>query len=418
MKRILGSLVKNVQEALEMSVGTEEQAKLDRISETAKKPPEAVPLKQTPKEPAPSQPPVNPRLSLEVLLQSDTINQLESHLEWALSQGGPSGRPMKNEMRKPILKPRSETYKTAKSKAYNDAIRVTAQIYKRLADGQPVRYEEVKNIVQNFYHTLVTDKNVLLLLSSLRENLESEDYLYTHAVNVCLLSMVLPVFMGYSKKQVLEIGEAALLADVGMEYVPKHLTLKKGRLNKDDLYEIHKHPVLGCHLLEGVQGITEKVYLAAYQHHERASGGGYPKNRQGNLIHSYAQIISVADVYAALSAKRAYREAKIPYEAMKELLKMGKVGLLNTEKVRHFITHMSLFPVGSMVLLSSGRIGRVICSNMDDFTKPIVAVISDEDKQPLQGADLQIINLAESSTDSISMALPDQYMNVSLFQGF
>ena len=152
----------------------------------------------------------------------------------------------------------------------------------------------------------------------------------------------------------------ALLHDVGMLLIPEEIRFKKGRLSKDEWYEVQKHAILGMHVLEKIPNLPESALYVAYQTHERENGKGYPKQRTGRFIHAFAKIVQVADVYESLCSQRDYRPPYLPYRAMELLIKMSVRNLLSIDFVKAFLAYASLFPIGSVVELSNHCIARVV----------------------------------------------------------
>jgi HD-GYP domain-containing protein (c-di-GMP phosphodiesterase class II) len=313
---------------------------------------------------------------------------------------------------------RSLQYKQDLLVSYYDALKATKRLFEQLASGEKVPFVYVETLVDNFLKSLVIDKAVLLNLASIRVISEKEDYLFSHALNVCLIALNIAAAQGYNQDQVLEIGESALLSDVGMMLVPRAIRFKKGKLEEEEVYEIRKHPVLACQLLESVEGIPESVIVSAYQHHERQSGMGYPKKRQGRFIHQYAQLVSIADVYEAISSRRNYRNAHIPYHAMEMVLKMTNKGYLNNEKVRKFIQVMSLFPIGSLVQLISGRLGKVVAAIVAAYTRPVVSILTNEKGKIIGDREINELDLCRYDTDEIILPLKTDFIRHNTMTGF
>ena len=131
-------------------------------------------------------------------------------------------------------------------------------------------------------------------------------------------------------------------------------------------------------MLADLHGIPQEVKLIGYQAHERIDGNGYPRNRSGRQLHKYAQIISVADVYAAMTGDRPYRPALPPYLAAKTVLMDGTMNRFERTLVRGLLDTVSLFPIGSVVGLSSGTNARVLRANVGMQAHPVVEELSDE----------------------------------------
>ncbi len=289
----------------------------------------------------------------------------------------PTGTPLKKTISQISVTDRSKTYKSNVVEDYQHAISMVERIYITLAKGHVINHSEIQALVNDFFKIFINDRCILLGLSILQK--DQEDYLYQHAVNVCLLSLNIATASGFSDRQVVEIGEAALLADVGMMKTPDYIRSKNGKLNEEEFYEIRKHPILGIQLLEKVQNLPDRIAYVSYQHHERDTGAGYPKGRIGKLLHEYSKIIAIADIFEAMTSKRAYRPAMHPHIALVNIIKMAKINLLNMKNVQNFLQFTSLYPVGCLVKLNSGNIAKVIQSNMEDIECPIVTVLTDEE---------------------------------------
>src|SRR6185295_10179442 len=114
------------------------------------------------------------------------------------------------------------------------------------------------------------------------------------------------------------------------------------------------------------------------------------------------RIVGVADVFTALINKRTYRDPLTPYNAMVSLLSMSGQGALDGEQIRNFLRTLSIFPLGSLVRLSSGRVGKVVEPNTAEFTKPVVSVLTAEDGSPLPRERIYQINLAKDPREKIA----------------
>ena len=156
------------------------------------------------------------------------------------------------------------------------------------------------------------------------------------------------------------------------------------------------------HTFDLLQPVFDKVPAAArmvaYQMHERCNGSGYPRGRTGGHIHDLAKISAVADVFIALASPRPHRHGMRPYHAMVKLLHDVREGLFDGTVVRALLQTVSLFPLGSYVALSDGRTGKVIRSNGEQYTRPVVEFTShnNPNMEPLlvdlsQETDLQVV---------------------------
>lgn len=338
----------------------------------------------------------------------------ERNLSHLLRQGNPTGTPLMSQLKQAYVTKRPTWYKTKAADTYVGATARVRRLYHDIDAREHVTCSAIKDVASSFMPLLKTDRSILLNLSYLPS--ADPDFMYTHAINSSLLSMALATRAGYSEEQAMDIAVAALLLDVGMIRVPEAIRTKAGKLDKDELYEIHKHPTVGADLITPIQDLAPSSGLAIYQHHERLSGAGYPRQRSAHLIHEFSRIIAIADTYAAMVASRSYRKRIIPYQAMESIIKMGAAGLLDQVLIRKFLDSVSLFPVGSLVRLASNRIGKIIQANETDYTKPIIAILRHENDRPaLPGT---LVNLAKDDDDRIVQALDADAITQDPMDGF
>jgi hypothetical protein len=136
--------------------------------------------------------------------------------------------------------------------------------------------------------------------------------------------------------------------------------------------EITKHPSITFDMMRSVERIAGTSRLVAYQMHERCDGSGYPRCRLENQIHPLSKIAAVADVFVALVSPRPHRPAVMPYYAMEHILHGAQQRLFGRQAVQGLLRTVSLFPLGSYVELSDGRVGRVLRTNGIEYTRPII----------------------------------------------
>ncbi len=338
----------------------------------------------------------------EQLSESSKIQDLDRELETACGSDKPVGKPLSDGASEIAPEDRSEEYKQNVSQSYENAAGEVENILTSLIKGESVDGKRIKKVVETFVELFLTDRNILLNISGSNSNAHA--YLFSHTLNVSLLSINIAAAMGYNEEQVKEIGIGALLHDIGMLLIPSRIWDKNGKLTESEWFEVMKHPMLGLHVLENVTRLPSTTPLIAYQIHERINGKGYPKQRHSRLIHQFAQIVQLADMYEALSSRRPYRDAYMPYKAMEMIVRMTRAGLISNYKTVPFLTYASLFPVGSIVELNDGRIAKVIKANGTHFTKPQLSVLTDEHGTSFGPRDIYQLDLLETNGDGVTIA--------------
>lgn len=353
----------------------------------------------------------------EQLKNSAVAVELDRQLKDQKTPDRPFGPSLESRSTVKMPADRTEEYKADVFSHHGRALEEVVYLLDAIADGSIKDGQPVRSIAERFVKLFVTDRNILLNLSRIKH--DGVEHVYVHSLNVCLISINIAASYGYNENQVIEVGMGALLHDVGMLLIPKEVRCKQGKLSENEWYEILKHPILGLHLLEKLRLLPASVPFVSYQVHERVNGRGYPKQRSGKLIHRFAKLVQVADVFEALSSPRPHRQQFVPYKAMEGLIKMTRTGLLSEEFVKAFLAYASLFPVGSFVQISNGCIGKVIAANKTSFAKPTLSILTDSKGNLLPRNEIYQVDLHANKDVQIVKALSVDYLEgVELMDGF
>lgn len=209
-----------------------------------------------------------------------------------------------------------------------------------------------------------------------------DDYSYSHSLNVAVISLALGKRLGKSAEELKTICLCGLLHDVGMTRISDSIIKKPGKLTNDEYAEIKRHPEYGYKIITSSEGLPAETAAAALQHHEKSDGSGYPLGLQERQISNITKIISIADVYDAITSQKAYNNERTPSEALKILFSWsGKH--FNETLVKFFINTIGIYPVGTLVMLDSGELGIILEPNKKDLTRPKVLVVTDEKREKL-----------------------------------
>jgi HD-GYP domain-containing protein (c-di-GMP phosphodiesterase class II) len=228
----------------------------------------------------------------------------------------------------------------------------------------------------------------------------STGYPSRHSLRVAMLAMAMGMADGWDEKTLLELGTGCLVHDVGMLRLDPAIYESKRILSPSDFAQITAHPVLAVDLL-GQHRLTLASRMVVYQLHERCDGSGYPRGYTANRIHQLAKFAAVADVYVALVCPRPHRPGMVPHHALKKILSDTKAGLYEADAVRALLRTVSLFPIGSHVALSDGRVGKVLRCNTMDYDRPIIEAWSRGDP----AATRTILDLSDQQDVQITSTL-------------
>lgn len=152
-------------------------------------------------------------------------------------------------------------------------------------------------------------------LSILHKPVRPEGYLYWHSLDVAVLAGFLGRWLKLSEAEVQNLVFAGLVHDIGKTRLQYELLVKPDKLTPEEFKSVKFHAELGFKLMQQCPDIPESVLEAVLQHHERPDGTGYPNGFRTEKIHLFAKILSVADVYDALTSDRYYKKAVSPLEA-------------------------------------------------------------------------------------------------------
>lgn len=181
------------------------------------------------------------------------------------------------------------------------------------------------------------------------------------------------VGLGYNLPTLLDLSLASLFYDIGMLKVPAQILAKPGRLTDLEFGEIKKHVFFGRRLLADLSSFSNSALVVAFEHHENYYGGGYPKNKRGDSIHEFSQIVSLTDKFAAMVTTKTYRERFQPYQAYEMLLAQTKSAVSPRVFVA-FLKSVLLYPRGAMLRLSNGEIAVPVDFPLHLPTRPTVEI--------------------------------------------
>jgi putative nucleotidyltransferase with HDIG domain len=197
--------------------------------------------------------------------------------------------------------------------------------------------QKSKDVVNNILDEILLDEKVF---SSLLKVTSYDYYTYSHCVNVSVYALGLGKYLGLSKKDLSVLGQAAILHDIGKSKIDSNIINKKDKLTQDEYLKVRKHPEYGYELMSSYENVDERILYGIRHHHEKFNGSGYPDKLKGNQIHLFAQIVAIADIFDALTTRRAYKEPMTTFDAFR-LMRDKMVGHFDQKLFNSFIMLMS-----------------------------------------------------------------------------
>jgi len=259
-----------------------------------------------------------------------------------------------------------------------------SQIKKVLLDSKEsgrlvIEPQTLYNTVGELIQQLLANRDVIFNLVDLRM---MDDYLFAHSVNVCILSVMTGITLGYGRNDLETLGIGALLHDLGIMKMPDKLLNKPSSLSKEEWEIIKMHPIYGYETITEAGNLDEAHAIIALQHHENYDGSGYPLGITGDQFSEFAQIVSLADRFDAITSERSYRKAYPPIEAY-EMCEASMNYLVSESVARAFMYNIAAYPSNTVVELNNGMIGVTTQTFKGNSLFPLVKVYSDERKKML-----------------------------------
>ncbi len=247
---------------------------------------------------------------------------------------------------------------------------VQNEIQRYLKSGD-INTDGIQQIVNTILHEVLNSKTDLLNLKDLKIK---DEYTFSHSVNVCILSVFLAIKAGLDHDKVHSIGTGCLLHDFGKILIPAEILQKSGKLTAEEYDEMKKHTIYGYEAIKSEFNICPTTKVVVLLHHERIDGSGYPYGYTGDKIHESAKICAICDVFDAMTSDRIYRKALSITDAVEFLYCTSGI-YFEKGLVDEFLSHVPIYPSGTVVLLNNGLIGIVLKNNKTNLTRPIVRML-------------------------------------------
>ena len=262
-------------------------------------------------------------------------------------------------------------------KIHGEANKIIHNIMQDVRLGQQVKLEQAEPVVMQMTESILRNGGALLSLTRVKNK---DDYTFMHSVSVCALLVSFCRAMDMDADVIHLAGIGGLLHDIGKVKVPDAILNEPGRLTDDEFKVMKCHVVESKKILSETDGIAETSIQVAAQHHERHDGSGYPEGLKGEAITQMGQMAAICDVYDAITSERCYHKGLVPHEALRKIFEWSKFHF-NPTLVQAFLRTIGIYPVGTLVLLESGRIGVVVEQSESNLLQPRVKLFFDSRKQ-------------------------------------
>jgi len=265
--------------------------------------------------------------------------------------------------------------------------------------GRSLDVPRTRQVVSQMTESILRNPDAMVWLTHLKKK---HEYTATHSLRVCVLALTLGRHLGYDRERLNVLGIGALLHDIGKLRIPIELLDKPESLTREEFEIMKAHVPHGLDILENAPGIPAAALEVVGRHHERYAGNGYLFGMSGDTIGEFGLISAITDTYDAITSDRAYHLSLSPADALK-IIYEGRQRAYHPWLAEQFIQCMGIFPIGSIVEMSTGSVGVVITANRQRRLRPRVALVLSPEKKPYTPA--AVIDLMHVTHDPIGHPL-------------
>lgn len=249
-----------------------------------------------------------------------------------------------------------------------------------LRAGRDIDMATLREGVGAMIDSVTRNPSAFLWLKAIRKK---SSYAYQHALGCSVWAASFSRHLGMNREEINDLAFAGLLFDVGKTTLPSELLEKTTDFDAGDHDLMRTHVQASIDILEHTPGVSKRTIQAVATHHERHDGTGYPKGMRGSQIPIFGRLIGLIDSYDAMTTARPHAPGRSPHQAVMELYN-ARDSLFQADLVEQFIQTCGVYPTGSLVELSDGRVGVVTAVHELKRLRPNVMLLLDADKQPLR----------------------------------
>lgn len=261
----------------------------------------------------------------------------------------------------------SPQFKEFKKSFENNVCELQGKINDIVEKNTPINVDDMLGSTMRLLSSQNNSFGVFDMLHNMRQ---FDDLTYAHSMNVALICNVFGDWLHFSDDDKKIVTACGMLHDIGKLKIDDGIIKKPGKLTNDEFKAIKRHPVEGYKILQH-QNISEYIKNAALMHHEKCDGSGYPLGLTSEKIDNFAKLVSIADVYDAMTSKRVYRGALCPFTVI-ELFEDEGLHKYDIVYIMTFLENVINTYIDNRVMLSDGRIGTIKWIDKQNLSKPMI----------------------------------------------
>ena len=336
----------------------------------------------------------------EVLNAARLINNAQGHedpFEWLSFEVETSG------IHWITLQPYSETdlseppmeLKERALKTYSYALTAVKDVVEKIASHKPPGIRHTTRLAQSMVDLMIENESVFLAMSTIRDY---DDYTFTHSVNVAILSMCLAKHIGVPKQSLERLSLCGLFHDLGKIDIPKSIINKEGKLTDKEFKQIQMHSLLSVQHIATLRTSRERkasMLLPPFEHHLKYDLSGYPQTHRKSPISFFGRILTISDVFDAITSPRIYRPTALSPDRALKFMHTGTGKDFDPILLKAFIDMIGLLPIGTVLELDTGELALVVKNGKPAHPSRPRAVILKKDKKTGEFCKGKTISLAD-----------------------
>jgi putative nucleotidyltransferase with HDIG domain len=250
-----------------------------------------------------------------------------------------------------------------------------------------LQVDNIESTIDLVIEEILENNDVLISLNDIGA---ADEYTYTHSVSTTVYALMIGKKLGYAKEMMKRLAMGSILHDIGKVYIDRDIMFKQGKLSDKEYEYVKKHTLLGYNALKSCGSLSELSRIIALTHHEYVDGTGYPRGLTGDELHQFSKIVTIADVYDALTSTRCYRPKWSNKQAM-DMLMQSCGTKFDTDLVCRFLQLIAVYPNGTQVKLMDGRAGIVKEQNAGMPLRPIIRILEEADGTKTEMYDVDLM---------------------------
>ncbi|MDD4955983.1 MAG: HD domain-containing protein [Candidatus Omnitrophica bacterium] len=242
---------------------------------------------------------------------------------------------------------------------YGKGVSLVAEVFGKAKNGESITATPILDFSKNLVEQALVDESDYFL--KFYESPYDKEYLPHHSVNVSFLAVEIGLWTGFNKSELMELAVSGLLHDIGMAKM-EDIVYKDSKLKNNERSIVGQHGFSSAQILQRLGCLSEDGLNAVKNHHLRS-----PRDK-------FSEVLSLADVYEAITHSRPYKPAKTAHQAIAEIIDREALNF-QPSVLKAFVNNIGIYPIGSWVKLSTAEIGLVTGINKGYPLRPKVNII-------------------------------------------